>query len=732
MWHHYSKSYIKNNRTSGASIMAAAFIATFFLSLLCTLAYNLWKYEIEKIVLDEGDWQARIIAEINEQDMSAIHNFSNVKKAVVNKELSEKNKTVIDIYFYDAGEIYKDVPLILERLSLDDDSAVYHELLLSRYFIHNPQDETPPLLMAFYSGVLLIVSLSLILIIRNSFELSMKARIHQFGILSGIGATPKQIRLCLMQEAAVLCTVPVISGILFGIAASFGIMQAINIFAADVSGRHEAVFKYHPYVFFITFAAAALTVSLSAWLPAKKLSKIPPLQAIRNPGNFKLKKRKNSRVLSLLFGIEGELAGNALNAQKKALRICSVSLLLSFLAFSIMLCFTTLSDISTRFTYFERYQNDWDIMVTVKNTAIEDFGQTENLYSISQVRDITLYQKTEETTFISDNRQSEELISLGGLEAVAENYSENGRFKVKAPVIIMDNKSFLNYCSEIGISPSLEGAIILNRIWDSVNSNFRYKEYVPFVNENVKTSVLHSANEDNRKVEIPILSYTQKTPVLREEYENYALVHFIPLSVWKSLSEQSNNKEADSYIRILADENIVPEDLNALEKSVIGLIKADYETESENRIQEKISNEKMIDGSKMIFGAFCVLLAAIGIADIFFNTLGFLRQRKREFAQYMSVGLTPKKMRKIFAIEAFVIAGRPLLITLPLTVVLVQLMINASFLDPAVFWSEAPIIPIIVFAMSIVIFVALAYYIGGKRLLKCNLNEALRDDTLTP
>lgn len=46
MWEDYSKSHIKNNRASGISIMAAAFIATMFLSLLCSLAYNFWVYDL--------------------------------------------------------------------------------------------------------------------------------------------------------------------------------------------------------------------------------------------------------------------------------------------------------------------------------------------------------------------------------------------------------------------------------------------------------------------------------------------------------------------------------------------------------------------------------------------------------------------------------------------------------------------------------------------------------------
>lgn len=728
MWKEYSKSYIKNNRASSISIMAAAFAATMFLSLLCSIAYNFWAYDVEQIILEEGGWQGRIVCEsLSSDDLSMISQFANVEKAVINEELSKKEKSVADIYFKNARTIYRDMPLIASQLGLNEDSVQYNSLLLSRYFIHDPEDATPPMLLTLYAVILIIVAVSLILIIRGSFELSMNARIHQFGIVSSIGATPRQIRTCLLQEAMVLSILPMLIGSMSGILISYGVIKAVNFYASNVSGRHEAVFQYHPLIFAITIFISFLTVNFSAWIPARKLSRMTPLEAIRNTSGLLLKKKKHSRFLSWIFGMKGELAGNALKAQKKHLRISTLSLLLSFLGFSIMICFTTLTDISTRYTYFERYQDAWDIMITLKDTEIRDFDLTDELQDISGIKDATVYQKAEAMTFLPEGLQSDELSSLGGLESVSGTPNENGRFQVSAPVVVLDDTSFLNFCSQIGITPSLDGAIVLNQIWDSVNSNFRYKEYVPFVREDNQKTILY---KNDKTAEVPVLSYTQKSPALREEYDNYALVHFIPLSMWNKTLEEVCEAESDSYIRIFSNGTANLTDLNTLEQEIVQLVSEQYKIESENRVQERLSNDSLIQGMVMILGAFCVLLAIIGIANVFSNTLGFLRQRKREFAQYMSIGLTPQEMRKMFFIEALVIAGKPLLITLPLTVLFVQFAVTASDLDPMVFWSEAPILPVLIFAAAIVLFVALAYYIGGKRLLQCDLNETLRNDAL--
>ncbi len=286
MWKDYSREFIKKNRVSSLSVLAAAFISALFLSLLCGLFYNFWNYEIESITLEEGAWQGRIAGTFNEDAVSDIENFANVKAAAINEDLSDGQTLVIDIYFQNMRTVYQDMPLIAEQLGVPDDAVSYHELLLSRYFVHDPQDADPPLLMAFYLTVLLIVSASLILIIHNSFAVSMNTRVHQFGIFSSIGATPGQIRTCLLQEAAVLCILPILFGSLLGIALSFGIIQLVNILADGIAGRHEAVFSYHPLVFAVTILASALTVFVSAWLPARKLSRLTPLEAIKNTGEL--------------------------------------------------------------------------------------------------------------------------------------------------------------------------------------------------------------------------------------------------------------------------------------------------------------------------------------------------------------------------------------------------------------------------------------------------------------
>ncbi len=736
MWKDYSSDYIKNNRSSGISVMIAAFISALLLSLLLGLFYNAWKYQIESIEQEEGGWQSRIVGEFSQEDMESIKNFANVKDVVISEKGAQIPEPMIDIYFDDMGAVLDNTMQIAKVLGVSSENVIYNHELLAMYMIRDPQDTAPRLLFPLFILIAGIASFSLIIVIHNSFAVSMNARIHQFGIFSSIGATPKQIRSCLLQEAAALCILPILIGNLLGILISMGIIHMVNgLLGSDVAGRHEAVFGYHPLVLAATLLLTVATIWISAWMPARKLSRLTPLEAIKNTGELQLKRKKKSPLLTCLFGLEGELAGGALKAQKRALRTASLSLIFSFLAFTIMQSFFALSGISTRETYFERYQGVWDIMVTVKDTDVDSFSEAQKLQEISGIRSAIVYQKAVAKRIIAEDEISEDMKSFGGFAVADDKYvrKTDGGWLVNVPIVILDDASFLAYCEQIGITPQLNGAVIWNQIRDVTNPDFRNPRYMPYVKGENAVSILRQSGKEEMTAEVPVLSYTEKVPVLREEYatlDYYELVHFIPVSLWKEIKGQIGGGKEDAYICMLGRENVTAGELDALQRQVDSLIAGNYKTESENRIQEAEANDKQIQGMMTIFGGFCVLLAVIGVGNVFSNTLGFVRQRKREFARYMSVGMTQGEIKKMFCVEALTIAGRPILITLPLAVITVGYLLKISYVEVGTFLAEAPVIPIMIFMLAIWGIVAFAYYLGWRNIRKINLAEVLRDDTM--
>ena len=737
MWRDYLSGYIKNNRSSSLSVMTAAFFSALLLSLLSGLFYNAWKYEAERIEQEEGGWHSRITGEFTEEDVGTVKNFANVRDAVVTEKGAESAEPALDIYFDDRGSVFTDTLRIAEQIGAAPERIVYNYQLLAMYLVRDSGDTAPRLLLPMFILVIFLASFSLIVIIHNSFAVSMNARIHQFGIFSSIGATPGQIRACLLQEAAALCAVPVIAGYLSGLAGSMGILQLVNVLSGDIAGRHKAVFGYHPLMLVLTLSVTIITIWISAWLPAVKLSRLTPLEAIRNTGELQLKRRKNSYLLARLSGVEGELAGSALKAQGKALRTASLSFVSAFMAFAVMQCFFALSGISTRESYFERYQGVWDIMVTVKDA--DAFEETGAIQGMSGLRSAVVYQKAMAERLITEEEMSGDMKSFGGFSHASGSgvTQTEGGWLVNAPVIILDDNSFQEYCEQIGAAPRSDGAVLLNRIRDVTNPDFRHPDFMPYLKkpdagENM-VSVLRASGNEEMKAGIPVLAYTEKVPELREEYaarNHYELVHFIPASLWKEIRGQIGGAEEDSYIRVLGRENASLEELDKIQGKIGRLVSGKYTVESENRIREYETNNRQIKGLMTISGGFCILLALIGTGNVFSSTLGFVRQRKREFARYMSVGMTPGELRKMFCIEALVIAGRPVLISLPPVIVATGCMLRMSYVEAGVFLAEAPYIPILLFIQGVSGSVALAYYLAWRNIRKISLSEVLRDDTM--
>ena len=519
MWKHFSRSDLTHTPAAVRTMALAALAASFFLSLLCGLFYNAWTYEADRILREEGAWQARLILTggSQEETLETLEQFAQVDTAAINEALSGPEAWVVDLTFRDKTAAYDTLARIRDRLGLDEDQTQTHDTLLSRYLVTDPRDPDPPLLLPFLLGVLGALVLALVLLLRNAFEITMQARLHRLGILASVGATPRQLRLCLLQEAAAVSLLPLAAGTLLGFAACFGVLAAVNRAAADLPGRQPAVFTLHPAVVAGALLTALITVLLSAWLPARRLCRIPPLEAMRGyiqqgaggKGNRSL----TTRLLARCFGIRGELAGTALQAQKKSLRIANVSLLLSFLGFTAMLCFFTLSGISTDMTYFARYQDAWDVMATLPDTRLSDVPLTGELAALPGVEDCLVYEKQQAAVLLPAEAQSEPLQALGGLGALAgeEATAIQDGWLVEAPLVILDDTSFLRFCEEAGIAPSLDGALLLNRVWDSLHSNFRDRQYLPFVQPD--TTALTLADGDGATLgELPLLGLTDTQP----------------------------------------------------------------------------------------------------------------------------------------------------------------------------------------------------------------------------
>ncbi|MGN0998147.1 MAG: ABC transporter permease [Faecousia sp.] len=566
-----------------------------------------------------------------------------------------------------------------------------------------------------YIAVFTIASLALIMMIHHAFAATMTNRIHQLGILQSVGATPRQIKTTLVNEVVVLSLPAIVIGNLMGIGSCWVVMAFIIRATADLRD-YSLTFTYHPMVFVGSFGFSMLTAAVSAWIPARKLSRMTPLEAIHYGNEPVIKRVKKYRLHCAMFGIYGELARKSLYVRRKAMRVGTMSILLAVFACISILNMLGVSGLSTERTYFDRYKDNWDFLITVEgDTYSEDL-----LNDIRNTEDVTgciVHRIVNTGTQIPGDYLSADVQKLG-LEALSSSFAadEAGAYAINVPIFILDDHSFAQYRGDANDL----GVVAVNMIWDSVNSERTDRQYVPLLNED-KAIVLHVNGK-----EIPVSAFADHLPVLREELTQYALTLVMSESEYRALGFGLKAEETIYTIK-MTDES----KNDAIEERLQGLLEAYPGYALEGRVQELADEMQIQQGLRMLIYLFTAILTCIGLANIFASTLGQIHQRKREFARYFAVGLSPKGAAKILAWEAAIVSLRPILLTIAVNIPLMAWMLDAGGITAGDFIAKRlPLAPAIALFAAVIGFVALAYYLGGKKICNLNLVEAIKDDTL--
>lgn len=737
----YSFNYIKNNKTTSISIIVAAFIASVLLSLTCGIFYNIWADEVRLIKLEEGDWHGKLTGNISDEAIKKIESYANIKEVrIQNDEASQKK--IAFLYFYHLSKIYEDIPKIRKNITAYNENTLiditYHDKLLAKYFIFSKAEgNTLPLIVLVYLFTLLTAALALILIIHNAFGVSMNARMHQLGILQSIGATPKQLRIALVNEAMLLCLIPILVGVVSGIGLCYAFMSFIKSIANSVR-RYDLIFQYHPFILLTALILSLLTVWFSARIPAKKISRLNPLGAIKYGVEESVDYMRNFSFLSKVIGIEGELARKSLYVRRKSFRTSAFSLTLSFLAFSSFLNLETISSISTKYTFFERYKTVWDLIISVDDIKDSQKTLLSEIRNIPEISECISYQKLSTYAKISKEILSNELLELGGLERLPDSKFkvQNGYYIIEVPMLVLDDISFKNYCSKVNIDINLftasdqSGVILINKIWDNINSNRKNKKMIPFIkSENDRVIELYenlSSNiNDQPIISTKVIREANELPQLREEFPNFSLIQVMSESAYKNMG--NNISASKYYFNILSASK---DDIWNVETKIENIFNHKYKYTLENRLRKEQSNLSIRNAYKMVIGCLSILLALIGLANVFSNSLGHIYQRQKEFVRYITIGLSPNGVRRVLFTEAFILSLKPILTSLLINIPLVIFGLRESLIPISDFIEQMPIVPIFSFAIVIILAINFAYYLAWKKMYRVNWINVLKDDTI--
>lgn len=245
-----------------------------------------------------------------------------------------------------------------------------------------------------FGAVTAMSAVSLVLMLKSAFGVSMSMRIRQLGVLKSVGASDAQVRRLLLAEGCALSLPAACLGVLAGMGLSLALVAAILALTAE-SRVYEPIIGLSPSTVLAGILVAAATIVVSALLPARRLGRISVLRAI-SEGDDELSSRRRPgplfRALTRRLGVEASLAAQSLRARRRTMRTANASIALAVLAFVTLMNVETLSHLSTQVTYFERYDGVWDVRVSVADGAAAgaDGALLEELRSMDGVASVTL------------------------------------------------------------------------------------------------------------------------------------------------------------------------------------------------------------------------------------------------------------------------------------------------------------------------------------------------------
>ena len=185
-----------------------------------------------------------------------------------------------------------------------------------------------------------LIFLGSVALIYNSFSISVSERTKQFGLLKSIGSTNRQIRRMVLTEALLLCVVGIPLGLLVGcggIGLTLRFLRPAFDSMVQLDGVKGIPIKLvlHGPSLLLAAGIGLFTALVSAWIPARRATRLSPISAIRQSTDVKVRAKeiKVSPLTGKLFGFPGTLASKNFKRSRKQYRSTVVSLFMSIVLF---------------------------------------------------------------------------------------------------------------------------------------------------------------------------------------------------------------------------------------------------------------------------------------------------------------------------------------------------------------------------------------------------------------
>lgn len=669
-----------------------------------------------------------------------------------------------------------------DRFLKEMENAKY-DIYMNRYLISYecvfPIDGSFKALFTVAAVVALIIILTSVYCIKNSFNISITEKIRQYGMLASVGATRRQIKSSVKTEAAMLGVVGIPVGTMSGILASLILVKVVNALSA---GWLNFALSFHTSLPALILAVimSIATIYFSATGSARRAAKVTPLEAIRNTKEIKIKssKLKTPAIIGRIWGIGGVISYKNIKRNNKKYRTTVTSIVICSVTFIVISYFMSMAFSVVGMSYASADYNIGINMSYKKDIHIDIEKLSKLVSGIEGVDDYLVG-----AGYDFDVRKPKYTKEYG--EYCRQVYDNSEDVSQMFLITVLDDKSYDKYASDAGIKNAAAGAILVNKgTFDVYNENslkyvkkemelYKYKAgdtiecgYNVYddasSDDNAVESDTESSTDDNNAVEgdtesgtednsgyvdeetinngvrktldVTIAGVTDKVPTCYNGYGNTSLL-FMNQKGFESLWADGKSGNEFKPGNAIYSAYVVAENADEYQDT---LEKETAENPEYSQISFYISNlDKEMRDEKSLFtllGVFAygliVVIALIGITNII-NTLSTgMELRSREFATLRSIGMTDKQFVGMVRLESVFISVKALVIGVPLGILISYLLcVMMNRMDDAIIY-EPPYKAIILCIVVVIMLIYAIMKLSMTKLRHNNIIETIKNENL--
>ena len=590
---------------------------------------------------------------------------------------------------------------------------------------------------------LIIVFMS-IAVISNIFQASADNRVKELGILKCVGGTSKQIKKTVISEGFWLSIIGIPFGLFLGVILGYicvyiagnYIDRIVEITRSIVMRKFDLklVFSVKFYYFIFSSVFSFITVLLSAFKPAKQMSKMTAVECVSfgNSFNKKINRLKGNKLWKFLWGFEGELAVRSINRNRKSFKRA-----VRALSTGICLLIVTSALTSQLFQMKSFMKSDHNFLL-VDYSSLRD----EGVNSITGRRENKILNPINSDTY---NEITDKLSAFGDFDVWGIGSNRDSYFVKADLAMFTDNMSKLDdVVNEFGemdfdmvsLSDDLYrticdatgteygGNVLINTYTYNVSGERR--EITPF-SENLDQFTL--VTPDGQSSSLKIDGFLD-----RDDLDEW-LFDFINRATVMVIVPGASARNFDWYCDPTVDEDEFISYAKSVMDSYYPILSDDSYVDqgysvriSRQDTMVSALNVMIILGEVIMYGFVCLLIL-IGFTGFISTVISNIRARSKEFAILKSVGMTNNSLKKMLYSESMYCTFHAT-IKGGLFGIVIPWLINLSFRNVFPIKFHFPLFSLIFSVLVVVLVVFVITYVELRKMKEHSLIETIRMDSI--